>query len=63
MKYRVTKKQIEMLANGQCLTMGTRKIYADDRIRKSFQTIIDHNAYNLFDIFIDNNCQLEINEK
>lgn len=63
MRYRITKTQAKMLMEGKPLSIGRRKIYADKEVKDIFQQISDLDAFDRFDIFVDDKCGLEIKKK
>ena len=53
MRYRLNKKQIEMLANGKELTNRNDKIVAPRKLQSSLKILLEENLLDNVDIFIE----------
>ena len=51
MRYRVTKKQVEMLIEGKPLSMGGKKIYANGEVKESLKLLVNANALDSVEIY------------
>lgn len=53
MRYRLNKKQMEMLANGKQLVNGKDKIIAPKDLQESLKTLLEQNVLEYANVFIE----------